>query len=237
MSYDKTKIRPGMTVRSIDGEKLGTIAQVGDQEFIIEKGWLFKEDHRALCDRIVEIRGDEVIYRRLDQEEPAARAEAPKGEAAMPATATTETSAAGEEVRVPLAEEQLVVDKEAREREAARIHKEVVTEEQQVTVPVRHEEVVVEREPMAERAAGTEAFKEQEIGVSAMEEEAHISKRPVVREEVRVRKEPVVEQRVATEELRREEAHVEEAEPERLRRGEQAEPGKRAPGLEEEKKT
>lgn len=246
MKYDRTQIRPGMTVSSTEGEKLGKIAQVGDEEFIIEKGWLFKEDYRARCDRITDIRGDEVIYQRLGAEAeaapaaetgaPIAEAGAPMAEAAPTTEAAPPASAAGEEMRVPLAEEQLVVDKEAREREAARLRKEVVTEEQQVTVPVRHEEIVVERAPAAEsRAPGGEAFKEQEIGVTAMEEEVHVSKQPVVREEVRVRKEPVIEQRAATGEVRREEAHIEEAEPGRVERREE-EGGMRAPGRDEDKK-
>lgn len=235
MKFDQSKIQPGMTVRSTDGEKLGTVASVGDQEFIIEKGWLFKEDYRARCDRITDIRGDEVIYQRLGEQEASG---APAARATATAAATPpETSAAGEEIRVPLAEEQLVVEKDVTQREAARIHKEVVTEEQQVTVPVRHEEVIVEREPLAEpRAAGSEAFREEEIGVTAMEEEARVSKRPVVREEVRVRKQPVVEQRVASEEVRREEAHVEEREPSRVERQDEREGGMRAPGRDEDKK-
>lgn len=202
-------IREGMTVRTTDGKKLGKVASVHGDDFIIEKGLLFKQDFRARCDHIIDVRGDEIIYQRVGEEdrEPATP---------MKETARNETAGAAprdEEPRIPLVEEELEVSKRATERPGARVKKVVVTENKQFTVPVTREEVIVERVPVDEKTAATASTKleEAEITVPVVEEEVIISKRPVIKEEVRVRKQEVQEQRVASAEVRHEEVHVEEA--------------------------
>jgi len=189
----RTLIREGMVVRGTDGEKLGKVKSISGDEFIIEKGLLFKEDFTARCENITDVQGDEITYA---------------------------AQARQDEVRMPLAEEQLLVEKQAKQAGEVKIHKEVVTEEKQVAVPVQREEVVVERTPVNEaRPAAVDAFVEHDIAVPVMEEEVRVTKQPVVREEVRVRKEPVQEQRAASAEVRREEAHVDDSEMRRERRG------------------
>jgi len=189
----RTRIREGMVVRGTDGEKLGKVKSISGDEFIIEKGLLFKEDFTARCENITDVQGDEITYA---------------------------AQARQDEVRMPLAEEQLLVEKQAKQAGEVKIHKEVVTEEKQVAVPVQREEVVVERTPVNEaRPAAADAFVERDIAVPVMEEEVRVTKQPVVREEVRVRKEPVQEQRAASAEVRREEAHVDDSEMRRERRG------------------
>ena len=130
----RTSIREGMTVRTSDGEKLGKIASVRGDEFIIEKGLLFKEDYTARCERIMDVQGDEVIYRPLAAGERAGFAE----EGARESRTTGQR-----EVRVPLTEEQLEVEKTTRQTGGVRVSKEVVTEQKEMTVPVTHEEVKV----------------------------------------------------------------------------------------------
>lgn len=193
MNDYRTRIREGMVVRGTDGEKLGKVKSISGDEFIIEKGLLFKEDFTARCENITDVQGDEITYA---------------------------AQARQDEVRMPLAEEQLLVEKQAKQAGEVKIHKEVVTEEKQVAVPVQREEVVVERTPVNEaRPAAADAFVERDIAVPVMEEEVRVTKQPVVREEVRVRKEPVQEQRAASAEVRREEAHVDDSEMRRERRG------------------
>ena len=211
MNDYRTRIREGMVVRATDGEKLGKVKSILGDEFIIEKGLLFKEDYTARFENIIDVQGDEITYEKiaLDAEgRPLARA------------ATGEGQARETEVRMPLAEEQLLVEKQAKQAGEVKIHKEVVTEKKQVAVPVQREEVVVERTPVSEaRPAAADAFVERDIAVPVMEEEVRVTKQPVVREEVRVRKEPVQEQRAASAEVRREEAHVDDSEMRREGRG------------------
>ncbi|HYD43352.1 MAG TPA: YsnF/AvaK domain-containing protein [Anaeromyxobacter sp.] len=115
-----------------------------------------------------------------------------------------------EEVRVPLAEEQLEAMKVERQTGEVRVHKDVVTEQKQISVPVTREEVHVDRVPVSGTQAPSEAaFKDQTISVPVHEEEVEIRKRPVVKEEVRVGRTRRQEERRADAEVRREEARIE----------------------------
>lgn len=192
----RNQIKEGMLVRSTDGDKLGKVTALGPDTFTIEKGLLFKEDHQASYDRVADIRDNEIIYRRLEAGETAAR-----GSAAGSLT---------EEQRIPLAEEELVAEKQRRQAGSVEVRKEVITEQRQVTVPVTREEVVVERVPASRTTPKDVRFQDEKVVVPVMEEEVELAKRPVVREEVRVRKTPHEEQRTASAEIRREEAHIEE---------------------------
>jgi uncharacterized protein (TIGR02271 family) len=106
-------------------------------------------------------------------------------------------------------EEQLHVGTEQTESGRVRLHKYVVTEEQQVTVPVRHEEVRVEREP----ARGGERAR---IGEDDQEVVLH-AERPVVQteavpvEKVRLRTETVTEQRTVSGKVRKERIEVDDS--------------------------
>ncbi len=115
-----------------------------------------------------------------------------------------------EEVRVPLAEEQLEATKVERQTGEVRVHKDVVTEHKQVSVPVTREEVHVERVPaQSTQAPGEAAFKDETISVPVREEEVEIRKRPVVKEEVRVGRTRRQEEHRADAEVRHEEARIE----------------------------
>jgi len=116
----------------------------------------------------------------------------------------------GEEIRVPVVEEELEAVKRERDAGEVRLKKEVVTEHRQIDVPVTREQVRVERVPASGRAeASSDAFTERTETMPVREEEVEIRKRPVVKEEVRLRKERFVEQRAADAEVRREEVKVE----------------------------
>jgi uncharacterized protein (TIGR02271 family) len=218
-----------MTVHSADGEKLGKVVRVLDDRFEIEKGFLFTKDYVAGFHEIATIGGEDI---RLNVTSHHIREglvadsgygeEAGRSEGEMAAG----RSEYREEVRVPLTEERLDVQKTAERAGEVRIRKDVVTEQKSVTVPVRKEEVRVERMPVPERAggamAGEDAFRNEEIVVPVVEERVEVRKTPVVREEVRVTKDVSEEQRRVNETVRREEAEVEE-EPRLVQR--EGEPG------------
>ncbi|HZI12225.1 MAG TPA: YsnF/AvaK domain-containing protein [Myxococcus sp.] len=59
--FQRSNIREGMIVRSIDGEKLGKVFAVSDGEFHIEKGLFFPKDYLVRYSEVSDIRGDEII--------------------------------------------------------------------------------------------------------------------------------------------------------------------------------
>ena len=196
-----TRIRKGMSVRSTSGLSLGKIIDMGGDHFIVEKGTFFPKNHELRADCIAEIRGDEIIYR-----------------LAQDVSETTRTNGwrktelpEGEELRMSLMEEQILVEKESKETGAVRVHKNVVVEERQITVPIRSEEVIVEHLPTARAGtAAAHAFEDERYSIPVHEEEFTVQKRPVVKEEVRVRRVTHEEQRAATASLRHEELEVED---------------------------
>jgi uncharacterized protein (TIGR02271 family) len=117
-----------------------------------------------------------------------------------------------DEIRVPLAEEEVTAEKHTRDIGEVRVHKRVVVKQKQITVPVMHEEVRVERVPVdatsVKLAEG--AFVESTVAIPLHDEEVEIHKRAVVREEVRLTKQTFQEEKTATTDVRREEVDIEE---------------------------
>ncbi|ATB50705.1 YsnF/AvaK domain-containing protein [Corallococcus macrosporus] len=59
--YQRSDIKEGMVVRSIDGEKLGKVFAVGEGEFHIEKGLFFPKDYLVRYSEVSRIDGSEII--------------------------------------------------------------------------------------------------------------------------------------------------------------------------------
>jgi uncharacterized protein (TIGR02271 family) len=59
--FQRTQLKEGMTVRSIDGEKLGRVFAIGDDAFHIEKGLFFPKDYLVRYADISDIRDGEII--------------------------------------------------------------------------------------------------------------------------------------------------------------------------------
>ncbi|GAB3032592.1 PRC and DUF2382 domain-containing protein [Parafrigoribacterium mesophilum] len=111
-------------------------------------------------------------------------------------------------------EEQLRVDKEQTQRGTARLHKYVVTEEQNITVPVSHEEVRVEREPITDanrdEALSGPDISEEDHEVTLNEERVVVSKEATPVERVRLDKETVTEDQQVSEQVRKEQIDFDE---------------------------
>jgi uncharacterized protein (TIGR02271 family) len=231
------EIREGMTVRSSDGEKLGKVIRCDADQFIVEKGFFFPKDYVVRYDQAT-VAGDEVLLALpasslreaggtplagaptsgLDGEgqigaigADAAGRTGAEHERGLEGTGSRPGHGTSEELRVPVAEEELVAEKHERQAGEVRVRKDVVTEHQQIEVPVTREEVHVERVPVeGGEAVGAEArFEEDEIRVPVHEEEVEIGKRPRVKEEIRVSKTAHREERRAGAEVRREEVEIE----------------------------
>jgi uncharacterized protein (TIGR02271 family) len=194
-----TRIRKGMSARSTSGIALGKVISIGPNGFTVEKGLFFPKDHELRNDCIAEVRGEEIYYRLAEE------LTAPKTNGWQKAELRE-----GKELRVPLMEEQVLIQKESKETGAVRVHKNVVTEERKVTVPLRHEEVIIEHVPAQNASKSTHAFEDERYSIPVHEEEFQVVKQPVIKEEVRVRCVTREETRAASTSVRHEELEVED---------------------------
>lgn len=210
------RIHEGMIVLRSDGEKLGKVTACAGSTFTIEKGIFFPKDYVARFDEVADVTGDEVRLALTNDSFIRLR----EGYGETTSTGIGETRASGEEVRMPVAEEELDVVKRDRDAGEVRLRKDVVHETKRIDVPVTREEVHVERTPATERREalpGEKVFEKDSVSVPVHEEEVEIRKRPVVKEEVRLRKDRVTEQRAAEADVRKERVDVEgEGAPRRL---------------------
>ena len=135
---------------------------------------------------------------------------------ARPAAEATGGLEERKELHVPLMEEEVGVEKVARETGHVRIHKVNKTEEKHFTVPVAREDIVIERvtatsdEPMLPSES---AFQEQTLDLPLHEEDVRVTKRSRVREEMVIRTVVQAVQKEAATTLRHEEAEVEDTRP------------------------
>lgn len=205
-TFERANVREGMPVRSADGEKLGKVIMVRDQDFTIEKGFFFPKDYLVRYSDIQNIEGDEITL--------AHGREALRGMAEAPARPRREEVT---ETAIPVSREEVEVGKRAVTTGEVRAEKRVVEEMREEKVPVRREEVTVERRPVeGERRAAP--IQEETVAVPVRAEEVEVRKRPVTTEEVVIRKEPIEEERRVAEPVRREEVEIRGAEEEERRR-------------------
>jgi uncharacterized protein (TIGR02271 family) len=112
--------------------------------------------------------------------------------------------------RVQLFGEVLRVHKDRINRGEARIHKDVVTENQTIEVPVTREELVLERVPVSGNTPvpASSIGSSQEIRVPLSEETVRLEKQAVVREEIMVGKREVEKVTTVGDAVRHEELRV-----------------------------
>jgi len=125
----------------------------------------------------------------------------------------------GEEISVPVVEEQLTAG--VREREAGRFHlvKTVTEEQQSIDVPLQHDEVYITQTTTNRPATEADlAALDRDIEVPMRSQEAVVSKEAVVTGEVGIRKETVTETQRVSDTVRREEVHVEGTDGARIHR-------------------
>jgi uncharacterized protein (TIGR02271 family) len=236
--FQRSDISEGMTVRSIDGEKLGKVFAIGDGEFHIEKGLFFPKDYLVRYSEVSDIRNGEIILNHgkealrglSDQERYGTTTDVGMGTTAglgggagvgpgavgIPAERTTGlgtertlSGRASDDIAIPVRKEELDVTKRERQAGEVRVRKDVVEEEKVMEVPVRRERVRVERRDVnPDRPAMGASFQEETIVVPLRAEEVDVTKRAVVDEEVVIHKDEVEEQRRISETVRREDVDV-----------------------------
>lgn len=131
---DRGMLREGMTVHSADGEKLGKILSCGDETFVIEKGWFLPTDYICRYSDVTGIDGDD------------ARLAVTKDEFRRPELGNDDVTpeGTGDELRVPVAEEELEAVKTERGAGEVRLRNERAVEHRAADADVRREEVRVE---------------------------------------------------------------------------------------------
>jgi uncharacterized protein (TIGR02271 family) len=224
-----------MSVASTKGERLGKVIRCDAETFVVEKGAFFPKDYELRYDHISALDGNDISYllsdaeTRLSKGATGATLGTAASSAAAAATTTTrattatttaaaataKTGAVGRgEVHIPLMEEEVDIDRVARETGRVRIHKTVRTEEKHFTVPVTREDVVIERlqATSTEPALTPEyAFKEQTVDVPLHEEDVRVTKHPRLREEMVVKTVVQAVEKDASASLRHEECEVEDS--------------------------
>jgi uncharacterized protein (TIGR02271 family) len=242
-----------MAVTSTKGERLGNVVRVGSDTFVVEKGVFFPKDYELRYDHITSLEGEQIGYSLSDTDSrfgslaetaragtaataaaAAARA-VPPAPPARAAAATSIGASRKEDVRIPLMEEEIGIEKVSRETGHVRIHKTVKTEEKRFSVPVTREDVVIERVSASEEDARLDpelAFQEQTLDMPLHEEDVQVTKRTRVREKIVVH--PVIQasEKEASASLRHEEVEIDDTRGRTLRNSDDdvTRPGFGAPG-------
>ena len=123
--------------------------------------------------------------------------------------ATARTATSGEDIEVPLTEEEVKVGKRTVDAGQVRLRKIVRTEVVNQPVEIRHEDVVIERVAATDVHAGaTSDFKEETIDVPLTREEVVVSKDAHVTGAVRLHKTAEMETQNVSETVRKEDVEV-----------------------------
>jgi uncharacterized protein (TIGR02271 family) len=214
----------GADVYGSDNEKIGTVADVGQNYFLVQKGWLFIKDLYLPMSTITRADGNNIFLSLTKHEaEQMGRDELPaEGDAWYGVQRTgygtdrevgrTANYREGENVSVPIVEEQLKAGVREKDTGAARIVKDAREERQTIDVPVEREEVYVTERAVNRPATEADLnMRNRDIEIPLKEQEVVTQKQATVTGEVNVRKEATRDTERVTDTVRREDVHVEGA--------------------------
>src|SRR3954470_6312131 len=222
------QIDVGDAVYSSDGNNLGTVAAVYPGYIAIEKGFFFPTDYYIPRDAVTSTSGSDVFLAvtkeaALNQgwdTEPTDLGSATiatmtdNEDLATLATArrTEVTAAAGEDLRIPVVEEEWTATVRPVEAGAVRIEKDVVTEDRVLEVPVTEERLRIERRIVDRAATDADAalFEETLLDVPLQTETVDVQKEARVKEEIVISKEAVQRTERVAGTVRREEVRIDE---------------------------
>jgi uncharacterized protein (TIGR02271 family) len=216
-----TQIETGTSVYGSDGEKIGDVAEVSNDYFVIEKGFIFTTDLFVPMSAISGVDDDGVrLSMTKDQVESSDWSEAPIAGAAYDTDDTyvadrTDDTYVGTDTdvtdsdRLERREERLTVDKTTEQAGSVRVGKHVEDDVQSVDVPVTREEVTIDRQSV-DRPASGDAFTEDSIDVPVYEERVDVDKEARVVEELEVGKTATTDTAHVEETVRREEFDIDD---------------------------
>ena len=192
------EIDNGWNVYAADGDKIGSVEEVHPNYLVVGKGLLFHKEHYVPVSAITNVTDNDVHLGVNKGEIGRQGWDTVPDEREMSTTGMTETTrrtTGRDDVRIPVAEEQLDVRK------------------RDVEVPVREETLRVERHAARDTRPGDideHAFQEEDIEIPLRGEEVEVSKRPVVREHVHLGKEVRERDQDVTGTVRREDVHIDD---------------------------
>ena len=224
-----TQIETGTSVYGSDGEKIGDVAEVSNDYFVIEKGFIFTTDLFVPMSAIAGVDEDGVrLSMTKDQVESSDWSEAPvagttRDDDSYVDGSTDNTYVAGrtddtyartdtdvtDGDHLERREERLTVDKETQQAGSVHVGKHVEEDVQSVDVPVTREEVTIDRHSV-DRPAGGDAFTEDSIDVPVYEETVDVDKESRVVEELEVGKTARTDTAHVEETVRREEFDIDD---------------------------
>jgi uncharacterized protein (TIGR02271 family) len=221
-----TQIQTGTDVYGSDGEKIGSVAGIADNYFVIEKGFIFTTDIYVPMSAVTSVDDDRItLSMTKDQVENSDWTHEPAdddhhddlGEGTVAATgtvddtyATTDVDTSRDSGVLERREERLVVDKDVEQAGEVHVGKHVVEDRQTVDVPVTREEVNIERRSVDRPADGGEAFTEDSIDVPVYEERVEAGKESRVVEELEIDKTAQTGTERVEETVRREEFDIDD---------------------------
>jgi len=216
------EITKGAEVYDANNDKVGKVVEVGRNSFKVEKGFIFHKDMHLPMSAVARMHDNHIHLNvakdqamTMGAEQLPAEGHEWYGMNTRETGRTTDramTGREGENISVPVVEEQLKAGVREKEGGMARVTKNVVEEQKSIDVPVQHEEVYV-TERAVNRAATPEDMKmmDRDIEIPLKQQEVVTQKEAVVTGEVQVRKEVTRDTERVTDTVRREEVHVEDA--------------------------
>jgi uncharacterized protein (TIGR02271 family) len=224
-TYVGTDIPAGADVYGSDGEKVGSVAASYPGYIVVEKGIFFPTDYYIPTSAIASYDAGQVYLNVAKDAALQSGWDAQPADLESAAYASTDvdyatgamdtgvTRTEGEEIHVPVMEEELTATVRKQEAGAVRIEKDVVTEERVLDVPVTEERVRVERRVVDRpvSAADAEAFTDTVIDVPVESEVVDVHKQARVAEELVISKEAVERTERVTDTVRKEEVFVDES--------------------------
>jgi len=221
MRGNMNEITKGAEVYDANNEKVGKVVEVGRNSFKVEKGFIFHKDMHLPMSAVARMHDNHIHLNvakdqamTMGAEQLPAEGHEWYGMNTRETGRTTDramTGREGENISVPVVEEQLKAGVREKEGGMARVTKNVVEEQKSIDVPVQHEEVYV-TERAVNRAATPEDMKmmDRDIEIPLKQQEVVTQKEAVVTGEVNVRKEVTRDTERVTDTVRREEVHVED---------------------------
>jgi len=216
------EVMKGAEVYDANGEKVGKVVEVGRNSFKVEKGFIFHKDMHLPMSAVARMHDNHIHLNvakdqamTMGAEQLPAEGHEWYGMNTRETGHTTDramTGREGENISVPVVEEELKAGVREKEGGMARVTKNVVEEQKSIDVPVKHEEVFVTQRAV-NRAATPEDMKmmDRDIEVPLKQQEVVTSKEAVVTGEVNIRKDVKRDTERVTDTVRREEVHVEDA--------------------------
>ena len=216
MTIDAQRIQTGWDVYGSDEEKIGDVAGVANDHFIIEKGFIFTTDVYVPMSAIASV-DDERVYLTYTKDQLENQDwSSPPAEGSQTHDVDRRSHDEGDYAAtgtdrdtIERSEERLTVDRETEKTGDVHVGKHVEEEQQSVDVPVTREEVHLERHDV-DRPASGEAFTDESIDVPVHEERVTTGKEARVVEELEVEKTAHTDTAHVEDTVRREEFDIDD---------------------------